>query len=249
MLAFHGIGQDHRCFLPLAEVLKDQYTFYLLDLPFHGQSLPLQTEKLTMEAWKASLELFLNENNITTFSVVGFSMGGKFALGTVQLFPKQIESCWLLAPDGITESPWYRLATRFWFTKFFFRIFISNAGNIKKLAYPLLKLNLVERSTVKFAESTLANAAQRERVYRSWVGFSAIRPDMAAVAQIVGQNHIHLKLFLGQFDTLLPISYVKPLTQRLPDVKPILLKTGHHRLIEKVAEWFGQNPVGPSKTL
>jgi hypothetical protein len=35
---------------------------------------------------------------------------------------------------------------------------------------------------------------------------------------------------------------VRPLTNRLPELKPIMIKTGHHRLIEKVAEWFQENP-------
>lgn len=243
ILAFHGIGQDHRCFLPLVEVLKNQYTFYLLDLPFHGQSPALTSEKLTLEEWKAFLEDFLSANNIEKFSIMGFSMGGKFALATLQLFPQRLESCWLLAPDGITESPWYRLATRFWLSKNLFRFFVSNVNSFKKLANLLVSMGLVEKSAVKFAGTTLSTPEQRERVYRSWIGFSLIRADMKLVAQLVKEYKIDLKIFLGKHDALLPAHYVLPLTKQLPELKPIVLKTGHHRLIEKVAEWFRQNPV------
>ncbi|MEI7585661.1 alpha/beta fold hydrolase [Runella sp.] len=240
MLGFHGIGQDHRCFLPLVEVLKEQYTFYLFDLPFHGQSPVLTTEKLTLAEWKAFLEDFLSINKIERFSIVGFSMGGKFALATLQLFPNRIESCWLLAPDGITESPWYRLATRFWLSKNLFRFFVSNVSRFKKLAELLVSMGLVEKSAVKFAETTLSTPEQRERVYRSWIGFSLIRADMKLVAQLVKKNKIDVKIFLGKHDALLPVHYVLPLTKQLPELKPIILKTGHHRLIEKVADWFRQ---------
>ena len=241
MLAFHGIGQDHNCFMPLVEVLKEQYTFYLFDLPFHGQSPALDEEKLTIPAWQALIEEFLIEDNIQRFSVTGFSMGGKFALATLQLFPQRIESCWLLAPDGITESPWYRLATRFWLSKNLFRFFVSNVSHFKKLASILVSIGLIEKSAVKFAETTLSTPAQRERVYRSWIGFSLIRADMKLIARFVKENNIDLKIFLGKYDALLPAHYVHPLTKRLPNVKPIILKTGHHRLIEKTAEWFQQN--------
>jgi pimeloyl-ACP methyl ester carboxylesterase len=241
MLAFHGIGQDHRCFMPLVEVLQDQYTFYLFDLPFHGQSPALPTEKLTIVDWQSFLEEFLRENNLQKFSVLGFSMGGKFALATLQLFAQRIESCWLLAPDGITESPWYRLATRFWLGKNLFRFFISNVSRFKNLAEPLVKIGLVQKSVAKFAETTLATSEQRERVYRSWIGFSLIRADMTQIARMVIENKVDLKVFLGRYDALLPAHYVLPLTKRLPDLKPIILKIGHHRLIEKVAEWFRQN--------
>ena len=96
----------------------------------------------------------------------------------------------------------------------------------------------MEKSAVKFAQSTLATATQRERIYRSWVGFSTIQPDIPAVASIILKYKIDLKLFLGRFDAVLPASYVQPLMKRLPNSAPIILKTGHHRLIEKVAEWF-----------
>lgn len=240
LLAFHGIGQDYRCFLPLVEVLKNQYTFYLFDLPFHGQSPALASEKLTLEAWKAFLEDFLKIHQIENFSLMGFSMGGKFALATLQLFAERTESCWLLAPDGITESPWYGLATRFWVSKKLFRFFVSNVNYFKKLANLLVKFKLIEKSAVKFAESTLATAEQRERVYRSWIGFSLMRADIKLIAQLVKENQIDLKIFLGKHDSLLPAHYVLPLTTQLPDIKPIVLKTGHHRLIEKVAEWVSK---------
>lgn len=241
ILAFHGIGQDHRCFMPLVEVLKGQYTFHLFDLPFHGQSPPLATEKLSMGEWQGFLSDFLTENHIDKFSVLGFSMGGKFALATLQLFPNRIESCWLLAPDGITESPWYRLATQFWLGKALFRFFVSNINHFKKLSKPLIKWGLVQKSAVKFAEATLATSTQRERIYRSWLGFSLIRPNMKKVAEITSQNKVEVKIFLGEYDTLLPAHYVFPLTKRLPSLQPIILKIGHHRLIEKVAEWVQNN--------
>ncbi|MEZ4900936.1 MAG: alpha/beta fold hydrolase [Spirosomataceae bacterium] len=195
MLAFHGIGQDYRCFLSLVEVLKEQYTFYLFDLPFHGQSPPLPNERLTLDNWCCFLEMFFVKNNIEKCSIMGFSMGGKFALATLQLFSTRIESCWLIAPDGITESPWYRLATRFWLGKNLFRFFVSNVAYFKKLGNMLVKMGLVSKSAVKFAETTLTTSIQRQRTYRSWIGFSPIRADMKSVARIVQENDIDLKIF------------------------------------------------------
>lgn len=238
MFAFHGIGQDHRCFLPLVEVLKEQYTFYLFDLPFHGQSPALTDEKLSMEAWKAYIDQVLAEQGIERFSVMGFSMGGKFALATLQLLAPQIESCWLLAPDGITESPWYRLATRFWVTKKLFSFFVHNLSSFKTLADVLIKVGVVNKSAVKFAESTLATPAQRERVYRSWIGFSTIRPDCTLIAELVKKYDVDVRIFLGKYDALLPQKYILPLTKRLPSIPVVVLSTGHHRLVDKVAEWW-----------
>lgn len=238
LLAFHGIGQDHQCFMPLVEVLSKEYTLYLWDLPFHGQSPPLTKEKLPLSEWQHIVQTFLQQQHIERFSVMGFSMGGKFALATLGAFPNQVESCYLLAPDGITESIWYRLATKFWFSKVVFRFFVLNVPRFKRLADVFVKIGLVDKSTVRFAETTLATAQQRERVYKSWIGFSPITSDMPQVAQAILKYQIRLKIFLGQYDALLPLHAVNPLTKRLPNFQPVILKSGHHRLIEKVAEWL-----------
>lgn len=240
-LAFHGIGQDHTAFLPIVEILKEDYTFYLFDLPFHGKSPTLPTEKLSIEQWKLTIEIFLQTNKIDKFSAIGFSMGGKFALVTLQLFAAQMQKCWLLAPDGITESLWYKAATKFQLSKVLFRNVVMNLDNFKKLSQGLLKLQLIKKSTVKFAESTLATPAQRQQIYNSWLGFSLIRADIALIAEFIQKYSIEVKIFLGKYDALLPLHYVNPLTKRVPSIKPIILETGHHKLIQKVVNWLMQN--------
>src|ERR1041384_3075655 len=100
MLTFHGYGQDNSVFNNYTG-----YTFYHIDLFFHGKSEWNKGEEpLEKDEWKSLVEELLVKNNIQTFSVMGFSMGGKFALATLEAFPGRVKEIILLAPDGIKTN-------------------------------------------------------------------------------------------------------------------------------------------------
>jgi pimeloyl-ACP methyl ester carboxylesterase len=248
LLCFHGIGQDHSCFLKLFEALSPHYTCYGFDLYHHGQSPSIYgrtahpTERLSKEAWRQYLTAWLRSEGIGQFGVLGFSMGGKFALATAEAFTERLDSLTLLAPDGITESPWYRLATRYALTQRVFKWYVLNTHRFRQLAQVLLRLRLLDKSTIRFAESTLATPAQRLRVYHSWLGFSSLTFDIPRLTQLLNQHGVSVRIFLGRFDALLPAHYMNPLTKRLNQFELVMLRTGHHKLVDKVAEWLSERP-------
>ncbi len=236
VLAFHGIGQTGRSFLTFAQKYASQYTFYLFDLPFHGQSGALAQTKLDVEDWKKWIDFFLKNENITSFSVIGYSMGGKFALITTNEFVGKIEEVWLLAPDGITESKWYLMATRYKFMWRIFSFFVMNVAGRKKIVALFQTLGLVSKSTVRFVESTLATEQQRKQVYDSWIGFSEMGLSMKELSKKIDERKIKLKIFLGQRDAILPIGFIKPLIEKANNCELVILNTGHHKLIQEVLE-------------
>lgn len=245
LLAFHGIGQDYACFEPLAAALDGQYTVYAFDLFFHGDNeSAIGEETLTKAAWKRLITDFLLQHGIDRFSVAGFSMGGKFALATAESFTDQLDELWLIAPDGITTSPFYTLATRTAVGRALFRYFLRHMPLFHRVGQILSRLKLVDRSTLRFAESTLSSPGQRERVYKSWTYFRDLRFNIDQLAQTLNQSSVQVRFFLGYFDRVLPKSFVHPLTRRLHAYEMRVLRTGHHRLIEKVAESFrSQRPL------
>jgi pimeloyl-ACP methyl ester carboxylesterase len=112
LLMFHGFGQDNNSFDSLSKLLSPLYTVYVFDLYFHGQSVWGDDEKaLEKKRWKEIIQHFLLENKIENFCVAGYSLGGKFALATLEAFPEKTRAIILLAPDGIKTSFWYSIAT------------------------------------------------------------------------------------------------------------------------------------------
>ena len=244
LLAFHGIGQDNTCFEPFAQSLAQSFTIFSFDLFYHGHSSCVHGEAytdielLTKSYWKQLLTAFLHEHEIQRFSVAGFSMGGKFAIATAELFADQLEELWLLAPDGITISPWYQLATHTRLGRVIFRYFLKHLSVFRRVGHLLTSMRLLDRSALRFAESTLATPEQRVRVYRSWLGFRTLGVNMVSFSDLMNHRPVRIRLFLGYFDRVLPMHYMLPLTKRLHAYELHVFKTGHNRLVQKVAEEF-----------
>jgi len=53
----------------------------------------------------------MKKEDFHEFHLIGYSMGGKFALLTYELFDKKVKSLTLLAPDGIKTGLWYSISS------------------------------------------------------------------------------------------------------------------------------------------
>lgn len=239
LLAFHGIGQDGpACFAAIEQSLGIHYTIYAFDLPFHGQNADAPFELISKTDWKAGIQHFLSENNITRFDITGFSIGGRFALATLEAFPEKIDNAFLIAPDGVSEHTMYTLATRIpparWFYGWLMRhpkVFFSSVRVARTL-------NLASKSLVRFTQQVLNTPERRKTIYQSWVAFRNLRFDIPALVKTANSNEVTIYLFAGVYDSLLKPKAVAKLAQLLPKEQYIELKSGHTRLVEHAAVWI-----------
>lgn len=237
ILIFHGFGQDHSVFHALADKLSEKFTLYSFDLFFHGKSKwPHNETPLSKGYWKEILGQFLDEKAIVTFSLLGFSLGGKFALACIEAFPSRISSVYLLAPDGIKKNIWYNLATYTAPLRWLFKSMILKPGRFQSIVKGVRKLNLIDRGVIRLAESQMSTEEQRRRVYYSWVVFRQLKFDLDKIASIINSNSIDLWLFVGQFDKMITAKNMDRLLKRIPDHHFQILQTGHNGLIEKSIE-------------
>ncbi len=234
------MGQDFSCFQKFAQTFENQYTTYLFDLPFHGKS-EVNEPIITKEIWKEYLTKFLRENQIQNFSIISFSMGGRFALATLESFSERIENIILLAPDGITKDPFYYGATRFSFTRNIFKKVLKNNNKFHGFAGLLSRVGIVHESVLKFAKMMVDTPKKQEQLYQSWVGFRTLNFDIKKLAQLINNQGINVKLFMGKYDKLLPIHNVYPLTKNLKNAELIILESTHGRLVEKTIEHVKSN--------
>ena len=242
LLAFHGIGQDGlSCFQPFTEKLSDYYTIYAFDLFFHGKSIETsdadfsKSELITKEIWTQTIRRFLLNENISRFDVAGFSMGGRFALATLETFSDQIDKAFLIAPDGVSEHPLYTLASRFSPTRKLFHWLMQHPEILFKTAGALQKIGIVHSSLYRFTKHVLNTPEKRLSIYSSWVAFRKLHFDIPVLYQTVKSQEIKLYLFIGKYDKLLPPSAVKKLSGLLPVENYLVLQSGHSMLVEKTA--------------
>lgn len=232
LFVFHGFGQDHTVFEEWARQLSGKYTLYLFDLYFHGLSTWPETETPVRKTdWWHVLNRIMEDNNIQSFSVVGFSLGGKFVFATLLVWPEAIEEVILLAPDGITISSWYRLATYNRLLRKAFESLIQSELRFVRVIRLANRLRLANDWLLRFAQSHMDTMEKRNRVYQTWVVFRRLSFNMDVIADLIRKHHISLLLFVGKYDRVIPPEKMDPLVSRLGDNPVRILDTGHNDVI------------------
>jgi pimeloyl-ACP methyl ester carboxylesterase len=158
-------------------------------------------------------------------------MGGKFALATLELFPKQVEHIFLLAPDGIKTSFWYSLATYPLLLREFFKSMILKPGRLHVITSGLHRLRIVDNGLLRFAESQMDTQEKRERVYYSWVVFRHLNFDMKHIAGLIMSHAIKLTMVVGKHDKIITTQNMQQLLRHLHDYQLEILDTGHSGVI------------------
>jgi pimeloyl-ACP methyl ester carboxylesterase len=210
---------------------------YSFDLFFHGQSVWNNNEvPMEKDFWKELLEQFLAENKIDKFSVLGFSMGGKFAMASVEAFPNQVEGIFLLAPDGIKTSFWYSLATYPVAFRKLFKSMISHHQRFLAVSRIALRLRLIDKGILRFVELQMNTEEKRRRVYYSWVVFRHLQFDLNKIASILNDHRTPLTLIIGKYDKIITAKNMEPFVKKLHTVRFEIIDAGHNDLIAKAIE-------------
>jgi pimeloyl-ACP methyl ester carboxylesterase len=232
LLLFHGFGQDSSVFHELVHALSDQYTSYCFDLFFHGNSYwNYGEDPIEKDTLKEFIERFLNQNEIENFSVLGFSMGSKFAMACTEAFPSRTKELILLAPDSIQLNFWYRMATNFYTTRKIFKRIINKPNVFFKAAHLAARITLINPKLWRFTLSQMDTVEKRNRVYYSWVMFRLLKFDIEKfIAQLMVQ-HTKLTVFVGSRDKVVQPKQVAILQKYIPGFKPNVLEAGHLGII------------------
>jgi pimeloyl-ACP methyl ester carboxylesterase len=233
LLLFHGFGQDHRAFQSWIEILKEHYTLYSFDLFFHGQSTWSSREALEKKDWKEIIDQFLQKENISEFEIAGFSMGGKFAMATLEAFPDRIKKLTLLAPDGIKTSFWYSLATYPIAIRALFKSMILHPNRLYRVTKAFRSFGLVDKGLLRFAESQMDTEEKRKRVYFSWVYFRHLKFALNKITSLLNERQIPFILIVGQHDKVIQAKNMEGFLKKINSKRFEVIEAGHNDLIVK----------------
>lgn len=240
LFAFHGFDNDAVDFSCFEKALGKRYTIVAINLFFHGKSFsekgvykPGFSEKDLNELFNR----FLIEFNCTRFSLLGFSLGGRIVLQLTIAYAERINRVFLLAPDGLKISRWYRFVTHWRIGRRLFKRVVVNPNNFFAIAGFFRKLRLVGAKQYKFALGNFDTKEKREKVYNVWMIFRNILPDPYIVKVSLDENQVILHLVFGAYDTIIPSVWGKKFSKGLDTpVTFDVLEMGHNLLKEKVAE-------------
>ena len=228
LFLFHGFGQDGTVFHSWLSELTKRYTVYTVDLFYHGKSTR-QYDPLSKEEWRSNFSKILTENNIDSFSVLGFSLGGRFAIATALEFNSRTEHLFLIAPDAVYRTPWFRMATSPGL-KWIFKYYMLHPERLDRLIERSLKVGLISRYIADFVKRELGASENRKRIYVSWNDFKSLGYSHPQLRKQFKEASFEKTIILGKKDMVIPPNKILPILKNCGfDV--ILLDKKHHQLV------------------
>jgi pimeloyl-ACP methyl ester carboxylesterase len=104
LLLLHGFGSSLQTWDVWASKLEQDYRVIRPDLPGFGLTGPSPTHDYSEQNDVAALTRFVNKLGLSSFSVVGHSMGGKMAWSLAAAEPDRVKALVLMAPDGFPDA-------------------------------------------------------------------------------------------------------------------------------------------------
>lgn len=246
-ICFHGYGEDSASFSFFAKYAGNQYTFYSIDLPFHGKTEWKEGLIFTAKDLLLILEEILRpdppEPACRTgrpgtpdpkLSLIGFSLGGRIALSLYQAIPEKIEKMVLLAPDGLKMNFWYWLSTQTWLGNKFFAFTLKHPGWFFGFLKILNKLKLVNASIFKFVNYYIGDKEVRRLLYARWTTLRKLKPRLKKIKSLVNNNKTPVRLIYGMHDRIILSSVGEKFRKGIEDYCTLsIIHSGHQVLHEK----------------
>ena len=110
LLLLHGLGSSLHTWNAWADTLRTMYRVVRLDLPGHGLSGPAPADDYSDSRTTALLLALLDSLAIDRATLIGNSMGGRFAWQFASAHPERTDRLVLIAPDGFA-SPGFEYDT------------------------------------------------------------------------------------------------------------------------------------------
>ncbi|WP_111671841.1 alpha/beta hydrolase [Algoriphagus litoralis] len=239
VLVFHGFGQTHKDMLAFTSIRKSNQCLLLIDIFYHGASQwDNSSQNLGKETWAEIINLLQKQEGFTEFGLVGYSMGGKFSLITYELFPNQVKSLILLAPDGIKTGIWYSLNSYPGIFHPVFKRVVFKPKSFFGMVDGLNSAGMVEKSLVKFIKTQLETRSSRAQAYFVWKVFGSMLPHIDRIIRLAREHQTPITLFTGQYDKMVTQENLKKFTEKIPQINSINLPVGHGQLIGEAVEYL-----------
>jgi hypothetical protein len=104
ILLLHGFGSSLQTWDVWAAALQTRYRVIRLDLPGFGLTGPSPLHDYSEASDLATLTHFVDKLGVSSFSIIGHSMGGKMAWGLAAAAPDRVKALVLMAPDGFPAA-------------------------------------------------------------------------------------------------------------------------------------------------
>jgi pimeloyl-ACP methyl ester carboxylesterase len=236
VICFHGYGESSEGFAFLGSIAGEAFSFYAIDLPFHGDTEWRDSLKFTLKDLTQILKQ-LPGGNIPGFEKIilfGYSLGGRLALSVFEAMPAQVERIILLAPDGMKLNIWYWFATQTFLGDRLFCFTMKNPRWFFILLKILNRLKLVNTSIFKFVNFHIGDPLVRQQLYQRWTLLRKINPGLNHIISQIKTNQTPIRLVYGRHDRIILSHRAQKFSEKVGELaKLTVIDSGHQVLQEK----------------
>jgi pimeloyl-ACP methyl ester carboxylesterase len=234
LLLLHGLGDDHRTWLPVLPGLSRHFTVIAPDLPGHGRSAKPRTD-YSIAGYANGLRDLLSVLGVDKVTVVGHSLGGGVALQFAYQYPERVERLCLVAPGGVgTEvSLLLRALSLPGSGPLLAGLTAAPVRQVGRLALDVLSRtglpHFRDAHAVGEIYEHLADAGTREAFRRlvrgviDWRGQISTIGDRAYLTRLVP-----VCVVWGDGDTVLPVGQAAAAAQEMPTARVEVLRDAGH---------------------
>lgn len=211
LVLLHGWGQDVSTFWPVIELLKDNFTLWLIDLPGFGRS-EAPTKAFDSKDYAQIIAEFIAVKNIHQPILLGHSFGGKVSLKLAATYPNLIKKLILVGASGIKTVPSFKTLIVYIVAKAA-RLLIPNIFNLK---------TIIKKKLYQKIESDYESSGILKDTF-----LKTIQEDLTADLKKINTETL---IIWGEKDRAVPLKYGKMMYKLIKNSKLAVLEDRGHFL-------------------
>ena len=230
LLLLHGFNANKDNFTRIASKLTSKYHVIIPDhIGFGESSHPANVDYRT-DAQAQRLHQLLTKLNIKQVHIGGSSMGGAISVAYAARYGSEVESVWLLDPDGVSSAPQTAMFDAFDKTGKF--ALIARSPEEYEMVYKLSMNNppFVPKSMLHvFAKESIANADLEYQIIKQ------LLPD--SIEERAKQIKAPTLIVWGDKDHILNVEGAAILHKLIPQSQVVIMPNiGHLPMLEDVGQ-------------
>ncbi|MBD0404808.1 alpha/beta hydrolase [Flammeovirga sp. EKP202] len=243
LICIHGFGDSVNLFRAIAPAWEKNYTMVAFSLPYHGQT-EWEPSYFSSRNIKEVIDAILHKFKKDTFSILGYSMGGKITMYCLQkYYSNKVEKLILCASDGlkthilydVSKLPrWYLELTmvllRFPNTMFKLVGWVHRRGYLSKFLYD-------------FFMNHFQTKEQRRRFFGVATSSRFMSPDLKLIAQQINEHKIPVDMYFGKRDEVILMEGAIQFSELLNNVRFHKLDKGHLLIDEDLCLLMKENQI------
>ncbi len=210
LLAFHGFGRSAADFLPFSDVLGEKYTIIAFDFFYHGpKGLPPERRLpyFTGAVMARMIEKLLWEKKKVRCSLLGYSQGGRIALGQVHHLPHRIFELFIIAPDGLRNNKIRDFVGQTWIGRIIGLTFVRFPFLIHATVRFLKFTRRINSKQAAFYIHQTREKDDRYRIYHTWILLSQYNIHRDLIRHYIFKRPIRLEFIMGKYDAIIPVKW------------------------------------------